>query len=455
MSRRAAIQPVVLLALLALLALACQTLTGPGPRPTQAPQPQPTPVALTDSPTDRIAYLGHDGNLYTIDRNGGAQSAITKDAGERNGQTITYSQPTWSPDGRRLAYVHTIQDGDGDLVEARVVSVAPGGSDAAQAFTSQSETPFYLYWSPDGENIAFLSSSPAAPDLSLWLAPVRAGESVASRVIDRGAPYYWAWAPDGHALLAHVGGDQRLNDDARLTRHTLTSQSDPANLPYRPTTFQAPAWSPDGRHVLFAAASDDGADALLLADEDGNQQQPLTTYEGAIAFAWSPRGDHVAYVTTEDPSPITLGPLYVIVAQSGAVQRRITQGPVLAFYWAPDGERLAYVALADGSNGGKDASPRQQGQLRFNLVVADIATNQRAIVAAFTPTQAYLRSVLPFFDQYIRSTTPWSPDSQRLVYSASDDAGLPGIYVVDVSTASGGAEPKRVADGVLAYWSFK
>lgn len=442
-----------------LLGWGCQTLGGLASRAPGRPDLTPTataaptgPAPATPSPATapavagHIAYLGRDGNLYTVDQAGVARHAITRDAGEHPDQTITYSQPTWSPAGDRLAYVRQARNKVGDLIQAGVYSTAADGTDIAEAFSSRSDTPFYLYWSPGGESIAFLSSGSSTSSLTLRLAPVRGGEA---RAIATGSPFYWAWAPDGHALLAHIGGDRRLNRDARLTRYPVASRAIPLDLPYRPTTFQAPAWSPNGQQVLFAAASVTG-DGLFLADENGDRLQLLAPYEGAIAFAWSPHSDRVAYITTADPGPVALGPLYVVDAQAGAEPRRITEGPVVALYWAADGQHLAYLRVGDSLAGDKQASGRR-AELRFSLDVADMESGRRVTVAVFQPTEDYLRSVLPFFDQYIRSTTPWSPDSRSLVYAADDDAGGSSIYVADIT----GGEPRRIADGVLAFWSFR
>ncbi|HET8564308.1 MAG TPA: hypothetical protein VFM35_10590, partial [Candidatus Binatia bacterium] len=67
------------------------------------------------------------------------------------------------------------------------------------------------------------------------------------------------------------------------------------------------------------------------------------------------------------------------------------------------------------------------------------------------PTSQFV-SILPYFDQYHQSTTIWSPDSNNLVLSFTDSNNSPGIAV---AAASGQLEPRMLAQGYLAFWSWK
>jgi hypothetical protein len=69
---------------------------------------------------------------------------------------------------------------------------------------------------------------------------------------------------------------------------------------------------------------------------------------------------------------------------------------------------------------------------------------------AFTPTDSFL-NIFPFYDQYQRSITIWSPDSREIVIAGSQGQENPGIYVIDA--LEGGSA--RIADGDLAFWSWK
>jgi TolB protein len=72
-------------------------------------------------------------------------------------------------------------------------------------------------------------------------------------------------------------------------------------------------------------------------------------------------------------------------------------------------------------------------------------------LVAFRPTRSFL-FILPYFDQYAQSIRLWSPDSRYLVYSHQDSAQQAGIWVVDTE---GEEAPRRLADGVLAVWSWQ
>ena len=52
--------------------------------------------------------------------------------------------------------------------------------------------PIYLYWSPDGKQLSFLTSDTRGGPLALHIVPIDGG---AEKVIDTGQPYYWSWSP--------------------------------------------------------------------------------------------------------------------------------------------------------------------------------------------------------------------------------------------------------------------
>ena len=81
----------------------------------------------------------------------------------------------------------------------------------------------------------------------------------------------------------------------------------------------------------------------------------------------------------------------------------------------------------------------------------NLANQQVRTVATFVPTQDFL-SVLPYFDQYARSLTFWSPDSQHLVYTKDEGNDTGSVWVADIA---GNTATKKIGDGTLAVWSWK
>jgi TolB protein len=63
--------------------------------------------------------------------------------------------------------------------------------------------------------------------------------------------------------------------------------------------------------------------------------------------------------------------------------------------------------------------------------------------------EAYVRNVLPYFDQYALSHQVWSPDSQAIVLPLDDATGQTMATVLDVD----GGDPRPIAEAVYATWS--
>ncbi|HEX7587012.1 MAG TPA: hypothetical protein VF478_01735, partial [Anaerolineae bacterium] len=229
-----------------------------------------------------------------------------------------------------------------------------------------------------------------------------------------------------------------------------------------PASFEAPHYSPDGSKILYAGTSGSSDDALFLADAQGGNPHSISTYRGSIAFAWSPDGKKIAsLVSPEDAGLPNLGPIWICDADGGNRQPLITED-ALAFYWSPDSQQIAYLTFVQpdstssidgGSNPGTElAAPSQQAsQIKLSWHVVNIADKRARSIAVFEPTQDFLE-VLPYFDQYARSITFWSPDSKQFVYTQSDAGDATSVWVVDIV---GTPAPQRIGDGALAVWSWK
>ena len=58
-----------------------------------------TPPPVSTGAEGRLVVVGLDGNLSTMRSDGTDRLALTTDAGPG----VQFTQPTWSPDGRRIA----------------------------------------------------------------------------------------------------------------------------------------------------------------------------------------------------------------------------------------------------------------------------------------------------------------------------------------------------------------
>lgn len=409
--------------------------------------------AILTQPVDRIAFMDNELNIQVIDALGKNAIALTSDAKSDN--DLAYLFPTWSPDSQRVAFIRV--SGTRGSFEGTLLSAPSGGGDAATVFKSNSFVPFYLYWSPDSKRITFLAQSDN--EMSLMLGQADGKED--ARKLDSGSPLYWAWSPDNRTMLTHIGGSKHDSRTARMGLLQWQGNSASQTLTQGPAAFQAPQFSPDGSAILYAGTGESDQDALYVADAQGGNAKLIANYVGRVAFAWSPDGKKIAWLATpEDANLPNLGRLSVSDSD-GKNAKPLGTDDALAFYWSPDSQQIAYLSLVIPGTQGCAlncqrvpglASPLEQGRnLMMRWRVADVATGSARTFATFAPTANFI-SLLPYFDQYARSLTFWSPDSQHFVYTQREGQQMGSVWIVDRAENS---QPRKIGDGTLAVWSWK
>lgn len=151
-----------------------------------------------------------------------------------------------------------------------------------------------------------------------------------------------AWSLDGTRLAY----EQRA-DAATTSGYVVVADADGRNprvvTPDPLTDISAYAFSPDGRRLLIAAASD------YVADADGSAIRELRTSHLAGDATWTPDGREIMFVGSETDGRSGTG-LYAVDATTGA-ERTIRERKDGVFQgtpqWSPDGTRLAFVEWLD------------------------------------------------------------------------------------------------------------
>ncbi|WP_114954545.1 alpha/beta hydrolase family protein [Sphingosinicella terrae] len=294
------------------------------------------------SPNGRfIAYVRRSGDvmsdrlrpsIWLIDTRGGEQMPLVAGAG-------LHSQPRWSPDGSRLAYVSAA---DGRPPQLHVRWMESGES---VRITGLPNSPGSLAWSPDGEHIAYsmfvpdegtkLGTAPARPEGAQWAEPLEVITAVTYRF-------------DGAGYL-RPGYDQIFVVPAE--------GGAPRQLSFGPYNHSGPlSWSPDARTLYFSGnRSEDWerepVDTEIYAlDVSSHAIRALTDRDGPDASpAVSPDGRLIAFTGYDDRRRgYENSVLYVMDAQGGN-RRPLTQSldrSVEAPVWSADG-RAIYVSYDD------------------------------------------------------------------------------------------------------------
>ena len=428
---------------------------------------------VNDVSVDRIAYIGPYGDLFTINPDGSDRRRLTGISRVRSAPpepddradpagagdeaafytvqdldfSETYAWPTWSPNGAQLAVSRVQLTPNRALeVSVQVVDAANGASrvvyqNDVPALVADG-APHYLYWSPDGEYLSFLATT--RQGLTLFAVNPNSGEGAVA--LERGAPLYFSWGGGGQSLIVHSREEVKLLDRPLLPERAV--------LLANAAGFRTPALHPDGERWAYSSG-DASTGAISIGDRaaPGAPRYLLDTGP-LVAFMWSPDGGMLAVADNPDPQGRIFQRLRVVAADGSGVQT-LVEDPLLAFYWAPGGERLAWVGVdADDQVFEWKVTPvSPQGRNAGDEAVSREIFRFRPSGEVFT--------MLTFFDQYAYSHSPWSPDGTRLVVAGSEgpvaerrNGHTPTgarIYVLD---AVGNAEPREIAQGNVAFWSW-
>jgi Tol biopolymer transport system component len=198
-------------------------------------------------------------------------------------------QPTWAPDGRRIAAVWP-------EIGIQIADLRTGSVRRLRATGAGSSAPA---WSPDGRTIVF--QAPAPGTLALELYRVSATNGVQTRLtrdhLQQSDP---AWAPDGSRL---VFAEQQRNGNWALVTTKLDG-SDREQLTDDRYSSQQPSWSPDGKKIAFALQGG-GRGSLAIVDAAGGPPVPVSR-RSLVAIshpAWSPDSKKIAFVGRRGQRP--------------------------------------------------------------------------------------------------------------------------------------------------------
>lgn len=296
--------------------------TGSAPEGPAGPLPSlgafPRPVS-----GDRLLVLKDDGSIVTVGPDG---SAVMPVVGSR-GIDVETRQPVWSPDGRSVAWAELELDDQGS--SSRVVTSAPDGS-ARTEFPVETGT-FFLQWDPTSTRIAYLGNFQGT--IGMGVAGRGSNGDPVATTLGVGQPFYLSWSPEGQQLLIHVGSE---------TLGTLDLKGNLLPIGDAPGIFQAPIWLADGRMVYATTAKD----RQVLIVRDGERAEELVTFRGSIEFVASPDGKRIAYRVNDGGG---LGGIDVVDVRS-ARSRSVTESPTSAFHWSPDGRQLLLMTMEDGDD---------------------------------------------------------------------------------------------------------
>jgi TolB protein len=397
--------------------------------------------------SSRLVVVSADGSLRTSDSRGGAGTKYAVDG-------FTFGFPAWSPDGHRIAAIAHGSEGDG-------VFVFEGpGRPPTRVYQDAGHPPFYLYWTPDGRGLGFLTSEPDG----LAVRVAAADASAPASVVHHGSPLYWTFTESGR-LLVHSGADQpgAFLGEVGVDGAVLATN---ANVP---GAFRAPSISADGRDRAFVTPGDTGAGQIVVETRNGDRLQAADAF-GPTAFEFDPGGStRLAFIAADQPglppTPIPVGSLRLLGASSGA-SRVLLEGSVIAFFWSPDGDTIATLAIDDGSTNSTARagvaelaiarSPEQSGEtppgasdFPVRLGFVDVASGAHRDAGRVYLSEVFATQLIPYFDQYALSHRLWSPDGRSFALPAVDDAGTSQIMLFDPD----GSPARTVGVGVIAFWS--
>jgi len=244
----------------------------------------------------------------------------------------------WSPDGKRLAFISSTpgpeEDANGDPMVITRYSYKPTASEGLTRFddnrrlhvfvadlstrqvkqlTSGNYYEHSIQWSPNGQELLFISNHGADPDrvfnYDVFALNLASG-AIRQITNTRNAEYQPVWSPDGRTI-AYLGTKRELTSSETTMEdtHVWIMNADGSNRRDLGQAIdnrqRAPRWAPDGKSI-YTVVQVRGSSHLYRVPIDGSKPMVVIGDEGSVeSWALTPSGG-VMYGFSSPSEPATL-----------------------------------------------------------------------------------------------------------------------------------------------------
>jgi len=384
------------------------------------------------STTDLGASAMGSSTICIVSSQGGSPQPVTR----QDYPAGSHFAPSWSPDGKRIAFLSF------DTVSSQVWTISVAGDKLKQITQRDTADKSWPFYSPDGESIYF------AVGFVLWkvnLSP-QSGERVGKpvKVADLGstAIRHATLSADGRKLAYSAWTEANNLWAVSLSSATQEAIAAPVALTNEPgTRHQQPAFSPDGQRIAFSALRRGSRSSIWTMNADGTNPTQITI-DGGRCPSWYPDGNRIAFLSLRDGHRR----MWSATLESGKEHQLFELEDMENVRLAPDAKRVAFnfthkgiINLATIPIGGG-----QPKQLTFDPELAgwpawspdgrwlafEIKRGDDTHIM-FMPSDGGTPVQLTF-DPGQSWPSSWSPDGDKIVFAGSRD-GIWNVWWVSRS----------------------